>query len=114
MKSDNSRTDRTESVTEALHVPPIEGESTAEIAAFDRSLHLVVKRARAVDGAHHEGMWRTWKLQGVADAEVDARAAASLALSTIPADRPELRALVEQRCAGLETFLARYPGRKPL
>ena len=104
---------RAEGFADALGLLPIGGDVTDEIAAFDRSLLHVAKQARAVDQAHHEGMWRTWKLQGVADAETDARAAAVLALSTIPVDRPELRALVEQRCAGLETFLARYPGRRP-
>jgi hypothetical protein len=90
---------------------PIGGEVPAEIAAIDRALLLVAKEASAVDLASHEGMWRTWKLEALVDAESSARAAITHALASLPRDRVDLRALVEGRRAGLDAFLARYPGR---
>ena len=102
---------RAEGFADALRLLPIGGNVTAEIAALDRSLLLVAQRASAVDSAPDVGMWRTWKLQALVEAEVEARADASLALATIPHDRPDLRAVIELRSAGLDAFLARYPGR---
>ena len=91
---------------------PIGGEVPGEIGAIDRTLVLVANQAAALDGATRGGMWRTWKLEALVDAENEARAAFTRALASLPADRADLRALVEERRVGLEAFLARYPGRR--
>jgi hypothetical protein len=101
-----------ESFADAHRLLPIGGERTAEIAVLDRALVVLAGKAVAVDRAGPEGMWRTWKLEALVDAENGARVAASLAMASIPADRAELRELVERRCAGIDAFLARYPNRR--
>jgi hypothetical protein len=60
-----------------------------------------------------EDQWRTWKVEALVEAENDARDAIGHALASIPSERADLRALVERRRAGLDAFLARYPGRRP-
>ena len=90
---------------------PIGGDVPGEIEAIDRALLLVAKQADAVDLATREGMWRTWKLEALVDAEGDARDAIARALASVPSER--VRTLVEGRRAGLDTFLARYPDRRP-
>jgi hypothetical protein len=104
-------TTRTSGFADVGGLLPIGGEMTDEIDLLDKSLVLVAKHALAVDKAGSEGMWRTWMLDALVEAERVARAAAALALKRIPADRPELRAAVERRCDGLDAFLKRYPGR---
>jgi len=88
---------------------PIGGEVTGEIATLDRTLLLVAERGRAVDSAAREGMWRTWMVDALGDAAKQARQAAVAAFSSVPGDRPDMRTLIERRCAGLDAFLAKYP-----
>ncbi|HEY2513003.1 MAG TPA: hypothetical protein VGI39_19180 [Polyangiaceae bacterium] len=92
---------------------PIGGDVPGEVGAIDRALLLVAQQAAALDRATREGMWRTWKLEALADAEDEARAAFTRALASLPSDRADWRTLVEARRAGLEAFLMRYPPRRP-
>jgi hypothetical protein len=94
---------------DASRLLPIGGEVTGEIATLDRTLVVVAARALAVDSAAREGMWRTWMVDALGDAAKEARAAAVAAFSSVPGDRPEMRTLIERRCAGLDAFLAKYP-----
>jgi hypothetical protein len=98
---------------DAGRLMPIGGVVPGDVAAIDRALLLVAKRASAVDGAPREGMWRTWKLAALSDAEDEARAAIGRALVSLGTGGADLLALVEERRAGLDAFLARYLGRRP-
>ena len=97
---------------DATRIMPIGGDVPGEVGAIDRALLLVARQAAALDRATQEGMWRTWKLEALADAEEGARAAVAHALASLPNDRADWRALVEVRRAGLDAFLLRYPARR--
>lgn len=98
---------------DARCIMPIGGEAPGEVAAIDRALLIVAKQASAVDGAPREGMWRTWKLEALRDAEDEARAAIARALVSLADGGADVCALVERRRIGLDAFLARYPERRP-
>lgn len=97
---------------DASGLMPIGGDVPGEVGAIDRALLLVARQAAALDLATHEGMWRTWKVEALVDAEDDARVAFARALASLPSDREDWRALVEARRVGLDAFLLRYPGRR--
>jgi hypothetical protein len=88
------------------------GGSHAELASLDSLSVELVARARQVDAAHHEGMWRTWMLDALLDVEQRARAAAALALSVANVG-DAVRAAVEKRTAGLDAFMAKYRPLRP-
>ena len=97
---------------DASGLMPIGGDVPGEVVAIDRALLLVARQAAALDLASREGMWRTWKVEALVDAENDARATFARALASLPSDRHDWRAMVEARRLGLEAFLQRYPGRR--